>query len=45
MNQERWRRFFETLHRIVVIFDDWLCDEFGFSRKPRGKYDSGTGTD
>ena len=28
----------ETIHRVLVILDDWFCDEFGFSRKPRGKY-------
>jgi len=38
MTPDRWRTLFETLHRVLVIMDDWLCDEFGFSRKPRGKY-------
>jgi len=28
--------FWRMLHRIVVIFDDWLCDTFNFSRKGRG---------
>jgi hypothetical protein len=32
--------FFEMLHRITVLFDDWLCDTFGFSRRPRGKHAS-----
>ncbi len=36
--------FFQTLHRIVVLFDDWLCDTFGFSRKGRGKYADDGGT-
>lgn len=31
--------FWETLHRAVVIFDDYLCTEFGLSRRPRGKYE------
>ena len=31
--------FFAALHRALVILDDWLCDAFGFSRKPRGKYE------
>ena len=30
--------FWEVLHRMVVLFDDWLCETFGFSRKARGKY-------
>lgn len=38
MTPDRWRRFFETAHRVLVILDDWLCDEFSFSRRPRGKY-------
>ena len=28
----------EAIHRVLVILDDWLCEEFGFSRKARGKY-------
>ncbi len=28
----------EVLHRCLVVFDDWLCNEYGFSRKPRGKH-------
>lgn len=32
------KSFWETIHRILIIFDDYLCNEFGFSRKPRGKY-------
>lgn len=38
VTDDRWRRFFECLHRMLVILDDWLCDEFGFSRRPRGKH-------
>jgi len=38
MTPDRWRTFFETLHRMLVILDDYLCDEHGFSRKARGKY-------
>ena len=32
------KSFWETIHRMLIIFDDYLCNEFGFSRKPRGKY-------
>lgn len=38
---EARRKFWEMLHRIVVLFDDWLCDTFGFSRQARGKYARG----
>lgn len=36
--EDRWHRFFIALHRILVILDDWLCEEFGFSRQAKGKY-------
>lgn len=39
LSTDQKRRFFEMLHRCLVLFDDWLCDTFGFSRKPKGKYD------
>ena len=32
------RSFWEMIHRILIIFDDYLCKEFSFSRKARGKY-------
>ena len=32
------RTLFEPVHRAIVILDDYLCDLFQFSRKPRGKY-------
>jgi len=38
MDEKKWRSLAETIHRILVILDDWLCEEFGFSRKARGKY-------
>jgi len=38
MTTARWRSLAETFHRVLVILDDWLCDECGFSRKARGKY-------
>ena len=41
MNAADWRGFFEMTHRVLVIFDDWICDRFNFSRKPKGrKYES-----
>lgn len=47
MGFEQTRRFWEVVHRVLVIFDDWLCDEFKFSRKAKGKHTPGyraTGT-
>ncbi len=38
MTPSRWRSLTATLHRVLVILDDWLCDEFGFSRRARGKH-------
>lgn len=35
---ELFKRAMQTLHRCLVVFDDWLCNEYGFSRKPRGKH-------
>ncbi len=32
------RTLFEVVHRTLIIFDDYLCELFGFSRKPRGRY-------
>lgn len=40
MSEERLRSFCEMVHRILVIADDWLCDQFGFSRRGKGKYAS-----
>lgn len=37
-SEEDLRTLFEVVHRDLVIFDDYLCERFGFSRKPRGKY-------
>lgn len=34
------RRLAEAAHYAIVVFDDWLCNEFGFNRKGRGKYDN-----
>ena len=34
------RKLFEVVHRNLVIFDDYLCETFGFSRKPRGRYNN-----
>lgn len=28
----------EARHRALVIEDDYLCEHFGFSRKPKGKW-------
>ena len=36
---EERRKLFEVVHRNLIIFDDYLCETFGFSRKPRGRYD------
>jgi hypothetical protein len=36
------RRLAEAVHYAVVVFDDWLCLEYGFNRKGRGKYDRST---
>lgn len=30
--------FYVVLHHALILIDDWLCDKFGFSRKPKGKY-------
>lgn len=35
---EQHRRLREVVHRVLVILDDYLCDEFGFSRKAKGRY-------
>ena len=32
------RKLFEVVHRDLIIFDDYLCEMFGFSRKPRGRH-------
>ena len=37
INDKSRRAFFAMLHRILVIFDDWLCDTFHYNRKGRGK--------
>lgn len=34
------RTLFEVVHRTLIIFDDYLCELFGFSRKPRGRYNN-----
>lgn len=34
---DRWQRLAEVAHHVLVILDDWFCDEFNFSRKARGK--------
>lgn len=36
--EEDRRSLFEVVHRGIVVFDDFLCERFSFSRKPRGKY-------
>ena len=28
----------EVVHRCAVVFDDWLCQRWHLSRKPRGKH-------
>lgn len=33
-----FRAMAEARHRALVIEDDYLCDEFGFSRKAKGKW-------
>jgi len=42
-NAEFWHAFLyrlcETAHRVLVLLDDLLCETFGFSRRPRGKFD------
>jgi hypothetical protein len=35
---EFWSRAFRVAHRILVTADDFLCAEFDFSRRPRGKW-------
>lgn len=38
MARDQIGRFWEVVHRMLVIFDDWLCEEFKFSRKAKGKH-------
>jgi hypothetical protein len=33
-----WYHFMTMAHHVIVIVDDFLCDELGLSRKPKGKY-------
>ena len=33
-----WCRLGVVVHRCLVLLDDWLCDELGLSRRPRGKH-------
>jgi hypothetical protein len=38
MTPDQQREFWKIVHHILIVFDDWLCDTFGFSRKAKGKY-------
>lgn len=38
MTPVQWRSFWQMVHRILVLADDWICDTFGFSRRAKGKY-------
>lgn len=37
MTEKQVRDYFEARHRALVIEDDWICAQFGLSRKARGK--------
>lgn len=39
---EFWHGFFEMVHHVVIIADDFFCQWFGFSRRPRGKWTNNT---
>ena len=38
-NQTLIAELAEVMHRVIVILDDFLCRKWGFSRRPRGKYE------
>lgn len=37
-DDEFWGKLFRVLHRMLVTADDFLCAEFNFSRRARGKW-------
>ena len=37
-DDEFWAKLFRVLHRVLVTVDDFLCAEFKFSRRARGKW-------
>lgn len=42
MNHEQIISLCVLLHRVLVLLDDWLCDQSPaapMNRKPKGKYD------
>jgi hypothetical protein len=39
MTPEQIESLLKTIHKVLVILDDWLCEHLGLSRKPRGKYE------
>ena len=38
MTPEQKDSLIKIIHQVLVLLDDWLCEHFGLSRKPRGKY-------
>jgi len=40
VDRECRRAFWMAVHRALIIIDDWICDTFGASRKPRGRYEA-----
>jgi hypothetical protein len=35
---EFWYKFMQIAHHVIVIVDDFLCEQLDLSRKPKGKY-------
>jgi hypothetical protein len=38
LSPEFWYKFMQIAHHVIVIVDDFLCEQLDLSRKPKGKY-------
>ena len=40
VSPEFWYRAVVLLHNVLVMLDNFLCDEFGLKRRGRGLFDN-----